>query len=348
MKITINKYTFNLLDIKGFNTEAMNGYEKEVFSLILKWRNNDSEFTFHTSGSTGIPKTITASRSHLEASAKRTLIYFDINSGTVLNCLSVTHIGGAMQVIRALVYKLDLIVVTPSKSPFSIIIIPWEEVEILSLVPYQLDYLLTEIPYNLNQCKTILLGGAPVSNTLKCKLVDVNLSNVYETYGMTETLSHIALKNTLKDNFFTILKGIKISTDTRGCLRITDTFLKLDNLNTNDLVEIKDGKSFKWLGRYDNVINTGGIKVITEEIEGKIKSLFPKNDFFIFSKDHATLGEEINLVIKGVPFEIEKSVFSSVLKKYEVPKNIYFLEKFIRTSTQKTLRKETIAQLSFN
>jgi O-succinylbenzoic acid--CoA ligase len=245
------------------------------------------------------------------------------------------------------VYDLDLIVVTPAKSPFVNIDIPWEGIEILSLVPYQLDFLLSISSKELFNCKTILLGGAPLSQTLRKRLLNENFRNVYETYGMTETLSHIALK-ALKEDYFTTLQGIGISIDNRGCLSITDTFLNLNNLITNDLIEIKNTQSFKWLGRYDNIINTGGIKVLTEELEVKIKAILPKNELIIFSRKHPSLGEEINLLIEGDQFEIKTNFFTPILDRYLMPKNIYFLKRFNRTSTQKILRQETIKKLSID
>lgn len=348
MNIKINNYSLQLSEIRDFDNSVLNEYEAKVFQLIINWIDHKNEFIFQTSGSTGTPKKIIAKRTHLEASSRRTLQYLNTQNNTILNCLSVDHIGGAMQVIRALTFKLNLTILTPSQNPFSDTDIVWKNIALLSLVPYQLSNLLSSgnAP-SLKQCKAILIGGAALSSELKKLLKKLDINNIYETFGMTETLSHIAIKHTSSTKNFTILDGITIHQNKENCLVISDDYLEINNLETNDIVEIVSPKEFRWKGRLDNVINSGGIKYLTEEIEAKIKTILPDKDLLIFSKPHPSLGSEINLLIEGyleTNQPIDKDLFKSILSKYEIPKNIYYYPKFIRSSTKKVLRKETLHQ----
>lgn len=317
--------------------------EIATFELIKKWKEGAQTFTFQSSGSTGVPKKIQASRKQLEASALRTLAYFDIKEGVILNCLFAKHIGGAMQIVRALVGNLDLIVLEPSKNPFKGNFIPWNKISLLSLVPYQLNDLLEFYIPELLKCKSILLGGSPANPKLKRLCKENNLTNVYETYGMTETLSHVAVKNSIADDSFHALSGVSFFLNKDNTLVIDDEKLGLKRLETNDLVRLNSKGSFLFLGRKDNVINSGGLKFYPEVIEKKISSLTPFN-YIIFPKKDESLGESINLLIESsIPvMDLDLIKTSRLLEKYEMPKNIFFLEKFIYTESKKIKRIETV------
>ena len=178
---------------------------------------------------------------------------------------------------------------------------------------------------------------------------------VYATYGMTETVSHIALQpvnGPLASEYFTVLPGIKISTDDRGCLEIKGTHFG-GPIVTNDIVEINNSSSFRWLGRIDNIINTGGKKVIPEKIEGHVNRLFVqqgvKNKFLISSVSDPVLGNKVILIIEGdlenTKVETLKAHLRENLRNYEVPKEIYTNIKFILTENGKVNRRETTQQI---
>lgn len=301
-------------------------------------------FTLKTSGSTGKPKEIILLEQHVKNSALRTLKSLKIHSGTVLNCLSTEHVGGFMQVQRSKYGELKLINLTPSKNPFKDKKIPWQEIALLSLVPYQLDHLLDLYPKELALCKNILLGGAPLSKKLKNKISLMGLTNCYETYGMTETLSHIALKKTNFETEFTALEGITLDTDERDCLIINDTKLDIEGLVTNDIVKITSSNSFIWLGRADHVINSGGLKHLVEELENKIEQLPINHRIMVFSRKDEKLGETIHLAIESedeISTFTKKIFYSKLLSNYEIPKTVVFLPQFIESKTQKIMRNET-------
>jgi O-succinylbenzoic acid--CoA ligase len=187
----------------------------------------------------------------------------------------------------------------------------------------------------------VLLGGAAANNSLLKEIQSIN-TQVYATYGMTETLSHIALKKIngdLKSDLFSILPGVSISIDDRDCL-IVKVFGK--TFITNDIIRLVDDNRFEWLGRYDNVINSGGLKFIPEQIESKLQYLI-KYRYYISSEKDNDLGNIIVLYIESEKFSIEKedSLFEEmrkVLSKYEIPKSIYYLDSFSETSNGKLIR----------
>jgi O-succinylbenzoic acid--CoA ligase len=200
----------------------------------------------------------------------------------------------------------------------------------------------------LENFQTIILGGGEISELLKTKIQTIAAS-VYETYGMTETVSHIALKKVNgadQTNHFSCLGGIEIATDNRGCLIVKAAALLDEILVTNDLVHLIDQQHFEWLGRIDNTINTGGIKIQAEEIERKLKS-FVENRFFITSEKDAQLGERVILVLEqneltSIEKEKLQALFTTHLSAYEKPKAMYHTPTFTETENGKINRKATV------
>jgi O-succinylbenzoic acid--CoA ligase len=179
----------------------------------------------------------------------------------------------------------------------------------------------------------------------------------YETYGMTETVSHVALRlvNTSeKQPYFETLPGVAIRTDARGCLIVSADYL-LQPVVTNDVVEIIDSGKFLWLGRWDSVINSGGVKVIPEKIEKALEVIFNEHRFhhrfFIAAWPDEKLGEKVVLVLEGVQFSseiLEQSLaaLKSAVSPYEFPKAVYSIPEFIMTDTQKIQRPQTLAAVT--
>lgn len=323
-----------LLDFSNqfeFPTDANQTWQKEILNFLNDWFSDEDFILSKTSGSTGAPKEIPTPKSAMKMSAAMTGEFFGLYKGnSALLCMPVNFIAGKMMIVRAIELKLKLFCVQPKSN------IDLSEFPVLDFVPMTPMQVESSLG-NLSTIKTLLIGGAPVSDELRRKLLKLE-TRIYESYGMTETITHIALKE-ISDDWFSVLPKVKIRKDKRGCLVIKTPYFE-EEIITNDLVEIKNETQFKWLGRFDNVINSGGIKFSPEQIEAKIKPLIP-NEFIISSLPDDKLGEKLILVIEGNnSFNFAHSQLSEVLSKYEIPKETYFLEKFPRTESGKIQRQK--------
>jgi len=307
-----------------------------------------------TSGSTGAPKMISLKRKHMVNSAKATGAYFNLGSGTrALLCLPLGFIAGRMMLIRSMVLGWHLDNIEPNSAPK----IPKKSTyDFSAMVPLQLHHCAA----NLGQIKTLIVGGGEVSKPLRDRIQNLQ-TKIYATYGMTETVSHVALMplnkragyNELNKNFIG-LEGVHFSVDQRQCLCINAPDIAIQEIVTNDIVELISDKRFKWIARYDNVINSGGVKLIPEVIEKKFTALID-SDFFVHSIPDRVLGEKLVMIIEtteevlslGNLAEFQK-MNSSKISKYEVPKKIYFLKSFVKTKTGKVNREQTMDQIEFS
>ena len=315
-----------------------------------------------TSGSTGEPKPITISHSQIKTSVQMTADALRLCAGDrALVCLSTESIGGLMMLARGLVLNLDLQVVEPQREPLkSIPLDTAAPFDFYSFVPLQLQTLLSaDLRYipRLNQAKAILVGGAPISNPLITQAQQIS-APIYHTYGMTETVSHIALRRLNGPDAsepFLALKGVKLGQDQRGCLTITSDVTASERITTNDLVELKSKREFIWLGRADNVINTGGIKVQAEVVERAISEAlqevfglaYPYESFFVGPVPDAVYGECIAVIFEGVHptsdnQEKLKAALSKILQRPEVPKHILSVPNFERARNGKIDRRATL------
>lgn len=352
--------TINLSDLETSDwPEDLTPYQVNILQFCLEWQDGADKFTFQTSGSTGVPKPISLTRNQLEMSAKMTLKALGIQKDDkALVNIHTGFIGGKMMLVRGLVGDLQLYVCEPSSSPWHFI--PKDLIiDFYSFVPFQLATILEKSPESLeklNIAKAIILGGAPVSPKLENLLQSIQ-SPVFHTYGMTETISHIALRRLNgpnKQEYFECLEGITVSIDPRDCLVINSPLLE-GKLVTNDQVEIIDNKKFIWLGRADNVINSGGLKFQLEKVESSAEiALFGLREHYrsiAIGLPDEKLGERLELVIESVPFSEEKrdklmKVLSEALEKYELPKAIHFIEHFPETGSGKIDRKKIIGLVS--
>jgi o-succinylbenzoate---CoA ligase len=336
MSKTIPKVNFPNIEFLCSSSER----KDSVIAFIQEW-NNSNDFLFvKTSGSTGKPKEFKVLKKYFVESAKLTGQFFNFKKDDkVILALSIDTIGGKMQVIRALLFEMNLLVFDNSRNPIKNL---KEKVSFISLAPIQVEEILTKNKEKLELIETCLIGGAAISFSLEQKLKVVH-SSFYESYGMTETLSHIALRNVKKDISFKTLEGVSIDVED-DCLMISAPYLGLKDLKTNDLVEILSENEFIIKGRKDFVINSGGFKYHPELLEKKIAQKID-TDFFIIGEKNQEFGEIISLFIEGV-YSTEKMdflnhVFSTCLEKYEIPKKVYFVEEFFRTESNKIQRKET-------
>ncbi len=307
-------------------------FEKPVGQFFLDWFDQNSYIELQTSGTTGKPKTIRIEKQAMVDSAIATGDFFDIHPGSkVLQCLPVKYIAGKLMFVRAFVLGLDMDLVAPSAAPM---LNNETHYDFTAMVPLQAQNSLVE----LQMVKKVIIGGARISPSLEVELLKLP-TTVFETYGMTETITHIAAKK-VGETAFKVLPNITISYDDRNCLVIHAPRISDKLIVTNDLVEMQNENEFVFKGRFDTIINSGGIKLIPEQIEDKLARKI-HNRFFITGQTDEVLGEKVVLVIEGEPQTIKDSWFSS-LDKYEKPKEVIFIPQFKETENGKILRKESL------
>ena len=329
----LNGKSFSFLELLSealYLKENGQVFEKKIGKFLLEWLNNESFVFVQTSGSTGKPKQIVLDKKAMMASAKATGTFFNLQpKSTALLCLSADYIAGKMMLVRAITLGLHLDAVEPNSNPLEN-----KKYDFVAMVPMQVANSLEQ----LHLVETLLIGGTKVSYQLAENILKTNCQ-AYESYGMTETISHIAIKP-IGAKEFTVLPNVSISLDDRNCLVIEALELSTEKIITNDIVEILNERQFVLKGRIDNVINSGGVKIFPEEIEEKLAK-FISVRFFIASLPDEKLGEKVILVLEGKPFEVDNTIFSD-LSKYQIPKEVVFIDKFIETETNKINRKKTL------
>lgn len=332
------------LDFKNLNINQLSPeteFEKKIIGFLKEWLSGTETVKVQTSGSTGTPKVFDIEKKKMIASAEMTCDFLGLKEGdTALLCLPIEYISGKMMIVRSMVRKFKLRVTVPAIKPLQEIDI---QIDFCAMTPLQVENSLDK----LYLIKNLIIGGAAVSENLKEKIFDEigaeNSQRIFETYGMSETLSHIALKQIypVSDAFFTAFENVDISTDERGCLKIFAPYLDAEILQTNDLVEIKNGNQFRFLGRIDHVINSGGAKIFPEQLEALVKKEIPNEVVFLGVEDES-LGQKLILVIEGQESQeiIDKIQEIKFEKKFHKPKEIIFVEKIPRTPNGKINRTE--------
>lgn len=317
--------------------------EIELGSFLSDWFNDLPYIMVKTSGSTGKPKDIRLSKLCMVKSANNTLSYFNLKAGDSI-CLTLpcTYIAGKLMVIRALVGKLNLIMTPTTSSPFSGDTAPFSFV---SLVPNQIEAFLDYERSKKVSLIKVLVGGGTISHSL-LKKIQSSSSLFYQSYAMTETASHVAIRSihgkTSTNNAYEALSGITFNTDDRNCLVIKSNYLDEPEYITNDIINLLSPTTFLWKGRFDNIINSAGIKLNPELIEHKLEPMF-KDRFYIGRIDDEILGDKMILAIEGNEKLFDTNDLNvrmkKILNKHEVPKQIVFIEKFKETPTGKVLRE---------
>ncbi|MEH6680017.1 MAG: AMP-binding protein [Sediminicola sp.] len=315
-------------------------HEKAIGDFLLDWSNDRPTVAVNTSGSTGKPKSILLKKENMIASAKATGSYFGLKQGDkALLCLPADYIAGKMMLVRAMVLGLELDYVAPGSLPLKGIS---KQYDFAAMIPLQTENSLAELKY----IKRLIIGGAPVSEKLLARL-KLSTTDIFETYGMTETITHIAVRAINgKDNtdYFTSLPGITVKADNRECLVIYAPEILDGPLVTNDIVNLKSKTEFEWLGRFDNVINSGGIKLSPEKLEKKMAP-FITDRFFLTGLEDAVLGQKLVLVLESknvAPDFLPTLKKSARLEKFETPKGILALTDFRETPNGKVDRKATL------
>lgn len=351
--IWINGRLVPLAGIASGMEVGRTSFETNTFTFISAWISGEKEFAITTSGSTGSPKTIMITRDQMIASAQLTVRALDVKSlDTCLVCIDTKFIGGRMMLVRALQTGLRIFAVDPCPNPLEKI--PedlW--VNFAAFVPYQLESILqSNRPWLLNRVTKVIIGGAPLRMTTIDKL-DQYACTLWATYGMTETISHIALQalnGKQKQNYFESLPGIELDVDHRNCLILNVPYVS-EKIVTNDVVELIDNRRFRWIGRFDNIINTGGVKVNPEKIEATVQRFFEENSrplrFFIHGMEDEQFGSRVVLVMEANTIDEDfltslRIFLSSTLSRFEIPKSALLVPRFSETENGKINRLQTV------
>ncbi len=318
--------------------------KNKVLAFIEEWNSTAETIVVNTSGSTGTPKKTEILKSHMVISAKKTLNYFALKPGnTALLCLSPETIAGKMMIVRSIVGELNLVVSDVNSTPLKNCD---HHIDFIALVPLQVEELLKTDSEKLKSIQTILIGGGPINTSISTELRNKNIQ-AYHSYGMTETISHVAIRKvgTEETETFEALNGIEFSQE-NGQLRVHYPEIGYSNLATNDLVELIDNHHFKFIGRADFIINSGGIKINPETVE-ELLSTHIETSFFVSGIPDEQLGQRLILLIEGTITQAPTLFeLKSLLPKFNNPKKIYFLQKFIRTESGKINRLETLKLIS--
>jgi len=340
--ITYNRYNLDRLFVIS---ESSDSWQNSIYYFLKNWYDDTDFILAHTSGSTGKPKSIRLLKASMVNSARMTNQFFGLTDKSIgLLCLPASYIAGKMMLVRAIVGEFNLLEAVPSANPFKTMHMP---IDFAAITPYQLFHsagILQQAPV-----RKIIVGGGPVTGKLE-KLAENVPAELYETYGMTETCSHIALRRfngNEKSDYFTLLDGVTIRLDERGCMAIKAPHLLKEEIQTNDMVELIATGSFRWLGRADSTINSGGIKIHPEQLEKKLEGFIP-SVYFIASVPDDVLENKVVLVIESEAYSPEQehaltARMEQLLTKYEMPKQLMYIPSFVYSESNKVLRTETLA-----
>ena len=312
----------------------------DLEEFLAEWHNDSPTVLVHTSGSTGKPKPMLVEKRRMEASARITCGFLGLKSGdSALLCMSLDYIAGKMMVVRALSFGLRLIVVKPSGNPLGTVA---EPVDFAAMVPMQV-YNSLQVPEErkkLMAIKHLIIGGGAIDDAFASELAGFP-NHVWSTYGMTETLSHIALRRLNGPEaceWYTPFEGVSLSQTNEGCLVIDAPAVHDGPLVTNDIVEISD-KGFRVLGRRDNVICSGGIKIQIEEVERLLRA-HVSSPFMITKRADKKFGEQVVMLTESMDMDLMRDVCRQVLPKYWQPRGYLHVDALPMTETGKPARKE--------
>jgi len=329
---------------KRHSGTALPEWEKELYLFLDEWFSDSDFILTQTSGSTGEPKQIELSKKVMRKSAERTIEYFGLKKDDrLLLSLPCQYIAGKMMVVRAIVGQMNLSTVDPA-GDFDIL--TDETFDFGAMVPNQVFKILEQPSgkEKLQYIRNLLVGGSAISSQMEDRISQLT-NRIVLTYGMTETASHIAIRElsgNLRSEFYHCLPDISVSLRENGCLQIH--IPEMDTpLQTNDLAELQSDTCFKILGRADSVIISGGIKYSPEAIEKKLEKVISQR-FLISSVPDQKLGEKLILLIEGEPFNtnILAQKIAVLLPPFEQPKTIVFLDKFQETTSGKIKRKSPL------
>ena len=315
--------------------------------FLSEWNDTSERLLVHTSGSTGTPKPMWVEKHRMEASARITCDFLNLHPGdTALLCMPLDYIAGKMMVVRSLVRDLKLTVVEPSGHPFASLL-PQHDAsmppfDLVAMVPLQV-YNTLQVPAEcevLRRARHLIIGGGAIDDQIASRLKDFP-NAVWSTYGMTETLSHIALRRLNgpdASEWYTPFPSVRVGLSAEGCLVIDAPLVCAEPLTTNDLCELNDDGKFRILGRRDNIICSGGLKIQMEEVERLLKPHFTV-PFVITKRSDPKFGEAVALITEGNTAEAEK-ICRMHLPRHWMPRHYLHVEHLPLTATGKIARKE--------
>ena len=294
---------------------------------------NESEFiSFQTSGSTGTPKVITFTKEQVIRSAQRTSTFFNLNKSAQVFCaLPPIYVAGKMMALRAIINEWNLTWQTPSAHP-SI----QSNYDFAAFTSQQCIQIIESNPTSLNRIKHILLGGGPIAEQVLQFANNIE-STIWEGYGMTETLTHVALRNVKLNEGFLPLEGVQMKQGASGNLIVEDAWLNLPALETTDVIEFVE-EGFVVKGRLDHAIISGGVKIFPEEIERSLSNQV-NQPFYIGSVPDEMLGRKVILYVEGEADASLQYKIESLNLGVRKPREIVFENQFNRTDSGKIIRK---------
>jgi O-succinylbenzoic acid--CoA ligase len=307
--------------------KSVPAWEREIYTFISEWIDEKDYILQVSSGTTGTPKELKLPKASMAKAASNTLL-----------CLPVEYIAGKMMIVRALVGGLNLLITEPSSMPD---LTGYGKVDFCAMVPLQVFNSLNTVE-TLRRIKKLIIGGAEIRDELEVILRDLP-NEVYATYGMAESFSHVAIRRingAEHERNYHAVPGIKFSIDERGCLAIEADYLD-KKIQTNDVVDLSDSSTFRWIGRYDNLINSGGVKIVPEEVEAVISKVTGL-DCAVIGVPDTKLGEKVVLVVERGGSEISEqelqaSIMNELPKKMQ-PKEIIFIDELPRNHSYKVDR----------
>lgn len=311
-----------------------------VEEFLAEWRNDSPTVLVHTSGSTGEPKPMYVEKRRMEASAQMTCDFLGLREGdTALLCLPMDFIAGKMMVVRSLVRGLRLVCVEPSGEPLGTVDEPLDFAAMVSMQVWN-SLQVAEQRERLMAIRQLIIGGGAIDDAQARALIGFP-NQVWSTYGMTETLSHIALRRLSgpeASEWYTPFAGVTLSQTAEGCLVIDAPAVHDGPLITNDIAELADDGRFKILGRKDNVICSGGLKIQAEEVERLLSAHLPE-PFIITKRRDEKFGEVVVLLTEG-DTAAAKTVCEHVLPKYWQPRAYVHTDHIPLTATGKPARRQ--------
>jgi O-succinylbenzoic acid--CoA ligase len=342
------------IDINGIKYDAPHVL-KELISNPPTWKAKGLEFMiqlldpsetpvkFHTSGTTGTPKEMTFSKKQVFYSAENSSRFFGLDaSSQFFLCLPADFVAGRLMMARAFISNAHLVWVEPSLNPLKDI---EHAISFAAFTPAQVATIIVDVKTRerFNRIEKIIIGGGEIGHSLENELIDFN-SQVFATYGMTETLTHVAVRRIGEQVYQSVYKELVFSTNEDGCLVIDLPFISPEKIITKDIVELIDSQSFIWKGRLDHVINSGGIKLHAEEMEKKLirAGLLQEDEFYITSKPDPVFGSIPVMIlldkrkVSDIPAFLE--LMNHSLGKYEAMKHLVFTDHFEYTETGKLKR----------
>lgn len=342
--ITINDIAYSRNDIVNMDMAQINEpFLFDLFSFLKEWFADSPNIEVQTSGSTGVAKQMKVEKMRMMQSARLTCSFLGLKTGdTALLCMNLKYIGAKMLVVRALLSGLNLIPVEVCGNPMRTIS---RDIHFAAMTPLQVFNSVRneEERKKLKNICHLIIGGGSIDAHLSQELANFPHA-VWSTYGMTETLSHIALRRingSDASDWYIPLNNVVISLSEKQTLIIDAPLVASEKVVTNDIAEINTEGNFKILGRLDNVINSGGVKIQIEEVERILKSSI-HSDFMITSVSDSKFGELVVLLVKGSDLDKEEleNICKELLPKYWIPKHIFLLDNVPLTETNKPDRNK--------